>query len=111
MRLETRQAESSTMEPDFKYYQTLVDTYRKPEDKSSCLNENKISCCITASERGICIEVEGYEENMSIFFEYYQGRLQVHVWGEKSLRNGGDLDTTVIITNDYEGFRKRIESS
>jgi len=84
MRLETRQAESSTMEPDFKYYQTLVDTQRKPEDKSSCLNENKIPCCITASERGICIEVEGYEENMSIFFEYYQGRLQVHVWGEKS---------------------------
>jgi len=31
--------------------------------------------------------------------------------GEKSLRNGGDLDTTVIITNDYEGFRKQIESS
>jgi hypothetical protein len=55
--------------------------------------------------------VEGYEENMSIFFEYYQGLLQVHVWGEKSLRNGGDLDTTVIITNDYEGFRKQIESS
>jgi len=111
MRLETRQAESSSMEPDFKYYQTLVDTYRKPGDKSPCLNENKIPCCITASERGICIEVEGCEENMSIFFEYYQGRLQVHVWGEKSLRNGGDLDTTVIITNDSEGFRKQIESS
>jgi len=84
------------MEPDSKYYQVIVDTHRKPEDKSNSLTENKIPCCITASERGICIEVEEYEENMSIFFEYYQGLLQVHVWGEKSLRNGGDLDTTVM---------------
>jgi len=82
MSLETRQAEYSTMESDSKYYQAIVDTHRKPEDESPRLNENKIPCCIVASERGICIEVEGYEENMSIFFEYYQGRLQVHVWGE-----------------------------
>ncbi len=109
--IETKQTKHFNMEPDFKYCQTLVDSQQKPESGATCLANNQVPCCITASERCICIEVEGYEENMSVCFEYYQGCLQVHVWGEKSLRNGGDIDATIIITDDYPRFCQQIESS
>ncbi len=111
MILRTKQVKYPITEADFKYYQVLVDSQQTLKGEANSLTENRIPCCMIASERCICIEVEGYEENMIVCFEYYQGRLQVHVWGEKSLKNGGDIDTTVIITDDYPRFCQKIESS
>ena len=86
---------------EFEYQQTIIDTY--PE------TDVKIPCLIRSSTSGIALQVEGYEQNMSAYLEYYEGRLQIHVWGEKSLRNGGDPDATVLITNNYERFRRDID--
>lgn len=86
---------------EFEYRQTIIDTY--PE------TDVQIPCLIRSSTSGIALQVEGCEQSMSAYFEYYEGRLQIHVWGEKSLRNGGDPDTTVLITNNYERFRRDID--
>lgn len=86
---------------EFEYRQTIIDTY--PE------TDVQIPCLIRSSTSGIALQVEGYEQNMSAYLEYYEGRLQIHVWGEKSLRNGGDPDATVLITNNYERFRRDID--
>lgn len=39
----------------------------------------QIPCTITTSKSGITIAVEGYEDNMSVHFEFYNGKLQVFV--------------------------------
>ena len=69
----------------------------------------QIPCTITSSKSGITIDVEGYEDNMSIHFEYYNGNLQVFIWGEESLEKEGDYDLKYIITDKYSDFCRRID--
>ncbi|MDV2997689.1 MAG: hypothetical protein N4J56_007394 [Chroococcidiopsis sp. SAG 2025] len=70
----------------------------------------QIPCTITSCENGITIAVEGYEDNMSVHFEYYNGNLQVFIWGEESLEREGDCALKYIITDKYSDFRHRIDA-
>ncbi|OWY61716.1 hypothetical protein B7486_62320 [cyanobacterium TDX16] len=69
----------------------------------------QIPCTIISSKRGITIAVEGYEDNMSVHFEYYNGKLQVFIWGEESLKREGDCDLKYIITDNYRDFCQHID--
>lgn len=69
-----------------------------------------ITCEIEAATSGIAIRVKKYPIDMQVFFEYYEGKLQVHIWGEKALNSDGNPDATIVITENFDEFCKKIKA-
>jgi hypothetical protein len=46
---------------------------------------------------------------MACVIEYYDGKLQVFVWGEESLNLGGDYNAKEIITADIDSFMSKLD--
>lgn len=71
----------------------------------------EIPCVLRLSDTGVVFEVEGYADNMACVIEYYSSNLEVYVWGEESLTNGGDFEAKNIITADIDSFMEKIDKA
>lgn len=70
-----------------------------------CTEKGKLSLPIKVaiSSSGIVIYIEGYEDNLSVVVEYYEGCLQALIWGEESITE--DCKKIVLSSNVPETLR------
>lgn len=69
----------------------------------------EVECIITGNREVIKIEVKNYEETMCAWLEYYDGKLEVLIWGEQSLDGGKDEADIVLITDRFREFCQRLD--
>lgn len=64
----------------------------------------EIPCTVQISPSRVVVQVDGYEDNAAVNFEYWDSKLQAQIWGEESLQTGGDCDIVHVLTNDVDKF-------
>lgn len=67
---------------------------------------NSISCTVQGNAHGISITTEDNEE-IHIYLQYTEGKLQLLVWGEAAYDDQG-MPTKVVVARNYQQFCDRI---